>query len=258
MDPLEGYALGRRGQWRGRTPLVYDDRVPVPSHLARALAGLLVAACAAGGCEWIAGIHDPLPVDAGGATDAALDGRLDALAGDAPADAPATDAEALDGPDDGAAGDAAAGDAGPDGPSCGLSTCPNGCCNNSGLCVTPPFPQCGQGGSHCVQCSTDRADTCDNGGACACGSNLPCNGDYYCAGGTCYLCGVEVCANGCCSSLVCVRGAAFPTCGVNGGSCRSCDTTQSDGCLANGDCGCGGAALCGAGFRCAGGGCEAL
>jgi hypothetical protein len=222
----------------------------------RSLIGLLVAACAAGGCEWIAGIEDlHPPEDAGVSGDARVDGRPDAqadvLPGDAPLDAPATDA-----PDDAATDDAPPVDSGPEAaPDCSAGGCPNGCCNNSNVCVTPAYPRCGKGGVQCVWCDEERTDNCDNEGACACGGSAACTGSYYCGSGSCDFCGATTCASGCCDSLVCVRGPVFPRCGVLGGSCQTCTTLYADRCT-NGACACGDGPPCPGTGPCVGGVCQ--
>jgi len=230
-------------------------------HAVCPVAGLLLAALVITGCEWIAGIKGRHgPQDAGAIADAATDGRpADAAfdgSPDAPGDAPEADAPGPDAPGDALGNDTAVVDTGPEAPACTASTCPNGCCANNGSCIEDDFPRCGKGGVQCVWCDTERADQCDNGGACACGGNAACTGNDYCGGGTCGLCGSENCADGCCNSLVCVRQPTFPTCGINGGACQPCITQYTDGCQPNGTCGCGDGGPCPGTGDCIGGVCQ--
>jgi hypothetical protein len=59
----------------------------------------------------------------------------------------------------------AAGAAGSPPPACGAKTCPHGCCDGGGRCVTSrSTSQCGNGGAACAACG--RCQLCTDAGAC--------------------------------------------------------------------------------------------
>jgi hypothetical protein len=74
---------------------------------------------------------------------------------------------------------------------CDPQQCP-GCCSG-GTCVTTfssaivmPSTTCGVGGVACVDCTRAGGDGCTNG-ACTCGTEPACTGDYLCCSGSCLL-----------------------------------------------------------------------
>lgn len=86
------------------------------------------------------------------------------------------------------------------GQTCSPTLCPQGCCTESGVCITNTTPgRCGSGGNACAQCV--QGQTC-NSGACT----------------TCSGC-IDV------STGTCVTGNAQTACGRNGGFCQSCGTS---------------------------------
>ncbi len=135
---------------------------------------------------------------------------------------------------------------------CTAASCPQGCCQDNVCRADLSLAQCGKAGAHCAPCDAALADSC-TAGACQCGAGPACGNGQRCQGGAC-VCDPMLCANGCCDGSAC-KVEAFPTCGVGGGACRTCDAVKTDRCL-NGGCGCGPlGGECGAGQRCKAGQC---
>ena len=74
---------------------------------------------------------------------------------------------------------------------CNATTCPNGCCQD-GRCITASVEACGTAGGACASCASDSSDRCLEG-ACRCGTELPCAGDYRCEDGACVPTSVPAC-----------------------------------------------------------------
>lgn len=156
------------------------------------------------------------------------------------------------------------GDDAPPGPptGCSATTCPTGCCQADGTCVTSnPAGACGIYGAACTawkQCtgaqSCDPASRtcvgntescgpancvgCCQGNTCV-GGNSPttcgagggscaqCAGTQSCINGTCADdCGPSTCASGCCKSNVCFSGSNTASCGSGGGNCKECNNGE--------------------------------
>lgn len=135
---------------------------------------------------------------------------------------------------------------------CDESSCPNGCCAD-GFCESSSFGSCGLRGSHCVECSSDTADSCTDG-HCRCGDGADCGPGQRCeAGGIC-VCDADACPDGCCAETACEI-PSVDACGANGSACVVCDTTLADRCSSDGQCRCGDGQPCTGGQRCDGGAC---
>jgi hypothetical protein len=94
---------------------------------------------------------------------------------------------------------------------CDEGSCPTGCCDSSGRCVTATTPaQCGTRGQDCVPCPTGQS--CQ-AGSCTVVPPPPPDGG----------CG---CPLGCCQSGICFPGNDPPHCGKNGDPCQQCTTGQ--------------------------------
>ncbi|MGA7124062.1 MAG: hypothetical protein WBY94_28425 [Polyangiaceae bacterium] len=96
----------------------------------------------------------------------------------------------------------------PDASACNAQTCPAGCCDGTGTCVTGVFDtQCGNVGGACQNCS---------------------NFGSTCVNQRCFqVCNFQTCPNGCCDqSGNCRPGTAATLCGTFGNFCQDC--TQSN------------------------------
>jgi hypothetical protein len=171
-------------------------------------------------------------------------------------------------PDAGHPPDASRPDAG-----CGPATCPNGCCDANGECVTPSEQACGLFGEACTSCGPNGyckggcitpTTNCgpQNCGGCCVGPNYcadgvhgaicghggepcarcdPMDGTGTCeadpnGGGVCVqapTCGPGNC-NGCCYGNVCAQGAQDIACGSGGQMCQVCSNSQET--CVNGQC----------------------
>lgn len=105
-------------------------------------------------------------------------GRVSSALGDAGSQGELTGGDSPDGGGTDAGGDAA----------CAPETCPNGCCDGTGVCQDPAVIACGQGGNACVDCS-GIGDSCA-GGACSCGGGASCSSPLVCNGGACLSCDI--------------------------------------------------------------------
>jgi hypothetical protein len=131
---------------------------------------------------------------------------------------------------------------------CNATTCPNGCCDTRGDCVSPNWEKCGTGGAACVKCALE--ETCSNGQCRACNAtNCPngCCGRFGCEAGNerifcgrdgnacqectdgqtcfnqqCQACNATTCPNGCCSEYGCLSGTSTSACGKGGAACTTC------------------------------------
>jgi hypothetical protein len=97
------------------------------------------------------------------------------------------------------------------GEKCDAASCPTGCCDSAGECITRTTEvQCGTSAQACGVCAT--------GWSCVAGVCTPPPG-----GGTDGGCGPSTNPNGCCSSLgVEQPGTAITSCGSGGGLCQDC------------------------------------
>jgi hypothetical protein len=123
---------------------------------------------------------------------------------------------------------------------CGPSTCPQGCCDANGACVTTlNDSSCGTHGAACRSCSTGNhcvSGQCGCRDSTDCPANQACQPDHLCAN----LCGSNVtCNGGCCADTdLCVKGDASSACGVSGGACLDCTQSSAGSvCQTNGSCG---------------------
>lgn len=93
---------------------------------------------------------------------------------------------------------------------CTAQTCPNGCCDSSGICRTWSATSCGLSGTPgetCIIC--DVGKTCTAQGVCSSGGGGACNATN--------------CAAGCCGfDDKCKLGRSATECGVGGVSCQVC------------------------------------
>ncbi len=142
---------------------------------------------------------------------------------------------------------------------CTPTSCPDGCCDNTGTCQTSRDGTCGIHGVACVQCGLGQA--CNSAGACDCApgcgtccsnhvcittqneNNTTCgSGGIACVGcssgtscglsGSSYqcLCNSATCANGCCATgtpgtpqgQVCDKSESINSCGLHGAVCEPC------------------------------------
>lgn len=104
---------------------------------------------------------------------------------------------------------------------CGPSTCPNGCCDATGVCRTGADTRaCGTAGQRCSDCIANGFQFCD--ARKVCGRNVT-------------SCGPDECPGGCCrtegGTSRCLAGTDASACGRSGSTCidcqqdgRSCDT----------------------------------
>ncbi|MCA9666168.1 MAG: hypothetical protein KC503_11295 [Myxococcales bacterium] len=136
---------------------------------------------------------------------------------------------------------------------CNPTTCPNGCCDKNGTCVTPTDQACGSGGAACTACGSNQicsggkctctafsCSGCCDGDACrsgsddsACGSGgsacAKCSGADKCVAGSCkQVCDFSTCS-GCCQSGQCNTSGASDksACGVAGNLCKVCGLGES-------------------------------
>lgn len=95
-------------------------------------------------------------------------------------------------------------------PSCSSATCPNGCCDASGVCRDGRSDQaCGTSGGTCSNCSS-------SGQACA--------PQGFCYNGT--HCGPDNCAGCCTGNGQCRPGSGNQACGQFGSLCENCTATN--------------------------------
>ena len=113
---------------------------------------------------------------------------------------------------------------------CNATSCPNGCCDGSGVCWASSDATCGTNGATCVACG--GADVC-TAGTCTAG------------------CDATTCQTGCCDGTSCAAGTANAACGVDGAACVACAGGQECVSVAGG-----GACVCNA-ASCASGCCDA-
>ena len=144
---------------------------------------------------------------------------------------------------------------------CGPESCADGCCDGR-QCLASTTAHCGTAGGACVVCDlqTPTADGC-SAGECRCGAGAACPADRQCQTGQCVClqspcCDPLSCPDGCCSGAACVHANAWPTCGLAGAACTTCDAVASDSCSSGGQCQCGGGVTCDAASECLGGGCR--
>jgi len=140
-------------------------------------------------------------------------------------------------------------------PSSGCAGC-TGCCSPSGTCLSPTRTACGAAGLACASCEAATSDGCGADGRCACGVGPACAAGRQCQGGQCVAgCSATACPDGCCANGVC-QARTLNSCGAAGRTCASCAPLVSDGCRADGSCGCGGGPACGTGQPCLAGACH--
>ncbi|MFZ5439280.1 MAG: hypothetical protein ACOZQL_04685 [Myxococcota bacterium] len=105
----------------------------------------------------------------------------------------------------GGGGGSTGGGSGSDGGTCNATTCANGCCSATGVCITNTTPsRCGTGGATCSSCTM--------GNTCVSGACTPCAG----------------CIN--ITTGACETGTANGACGKNGGFCQACDMQAAQTC----------------------------
>lgn len=97
---------------------------------------------------------------------------------------------------------------------CGPSTCPNGCCDASGVCRTGfDVRACGSVGGRCTDCVAN--------GFTLCNANRVCGRDDP-------ACSPSSCPTGCCATdegqRRCLSGTEGAACGRNGDACANCTT----------------------------------
>ncbi len=94
-------------------------------------------------------------------------------------------------------------------PTCGPTTCPNGCCDASGVCRDGRSDaRCGAGGAACTSCEA-TGQACSPQGFCYQGAH----------------CGPDNCAGCCTANGVCRPGAGNQACGLYGALCENCTST---------------------------------
>ncbi|HCF58915.1 MAG TPA: hypothetical protein DFS52_13100, partial [Myxococcales bacterium] len=141
-------------------------------------------------------------------------------------------------------------------PPCDATTCPEGCCDSSGICQPgDTAAACGAAGAACASCEGEDVCTegacqpspcdattcpegcCDSSGICqpgdtaaACGAAgaacASCEGDDVCTEGACQPspCDATTCPEGCCDSAgACQPGNTAVACGAAGAACASCE-----------------------------------
>ncbi len=130
------------------------------------------------------------------------------------------------------------------------SSC-RGCLSSAGACVDPPTTgACGEGGSDCVACDSQMADTCSSRGQCSCGSEPSCSaalGADRCEGGRCQCgagpacgagqecisqicqCTPSSCPSGCCQFKQCITTPSSSSCGSTGLACLDCGGSTCSG-----------------------------
>lgn len=102
------------------------------------------------------------------------------------------------------------GGGGTDGGTCNATTCANGCCSATGVCITNTTPsRCGTGGAACTSCMM--------GNTCVSGTCTPCAGC------------IDI------NTGMCAGGMANTACGKMGGFCQQCDMAAGQTCQ-NGVC----------------------
>ncbi|MEO9236165.1 MAG: hypothetical protein ABI421_22685 [Polyangiaceae bacterium] len=106
----------------------------------------------------------------------------------------------------------------PDGaPSCNPATCPDGCCDDNGVCQGggDSLNACGSNGGSCVDCIAEGFDTCDP--------------DTHSCARQITSCDQGSCPNGCCLSTVdglfCEDGTSTSACGNAANTCDDCGTS---------------------------------
>jgi len=129
---------------------------------------------------------------------------------------------------------------------CDSTSC-SGCCTGL-VCRASSFPLCRLDAQTCLSCDPTRADRCAASGGCQCGTGPQCADGQRCSNGAC-VCNASSCPLGCCEGSTC-RAISMSACGVQGGSCTSCDPLLSDRCLISGSCACGSGPACIPGQRC--------
>ncbi|MCK5798225.1 MAG: hypothetical protein KAI47_13625, partial [Deltaproteobacteria bacterium] len=132
-------------------------------------------------------------------------------------------------------------------PTCNATTCPKGCCDDTGACVPgTASANCGKGGQACSQCGSNLAcvlqkcsctatscSGCCEGDVCKAGSDVAACGT---AGAVCVKCQVpkkcvsgqclEDCSfltcPGCCNGTTCMDPTNVSNCGAYGSQCTQC------------------------------------
>lgn len=101
-------------------------------------------------------------------------------------------------------------------PTCNPQSCPNGCCNSQGVCVSPATTAaaCGRGGEACEVCTGTNTCQSDSNGGLSC---LP----------PVVNCNSVTCPGGCCRNNQCQPGTTNQACGNLGESCETCGVSSS-------------------------------
>jgi hypothetical protein len=137
---------------------------------------------------------------------APLDGHVDPPV-DAPLDA------TVDAPDDSSVDPTDAG-------ICSSRTCPTGCCDPSGRCLSgQTLNACGTGGKACSDCAAIGFSSCNVALGQVCASETQ-------------ACGRATCPEGCCAAIgdltFCTAGTASARCGGGGGQCYDCSAQREE------------------------------
>jgi hypothetical protein len=124
---------------------------------------------------------------------------------------------------------------------CTSATCPDGCCDDQGMCQQQSPSTCGISGQTCVSCSLGQscvAGSCRIGGTGGGGNDGGTGGGTGGGsgggatgggGGGGSGCSASTCASGCCNNGQCVPFAQqnFTRCGTSGAQCAGCPTGQA-------------------------------
>lgn len=129
-------------------------------------------------------------------------------------------------------------------PTCGPSSCPNGCCDSRGMCRTGrDVRACGSAGGRCSDCVANGFTVCNT--ARVCGRDDPSCSSATCAGCCALDEGRQRCLSGTESSACGRSGAACDDCLVEGRGCdpsrracgtSSCSPANCDGCCVGDKC----------------------
>ncbi|HEY5241912.1 MAG TPA: hypothetical protein VIJ22_10620, partial [Polyangiaceae bacterium] len=142
---------------------------------------------------------------------------------------------------------------------CTPTSCPSGCCDATGTCITATSTQaCGTNGAACGPCTGSNqcvSGVCGCNATSDCPANQACNLMTHGCGGACVVGGVTLqCNTGCCDLVggTCQTGVAGGTlCGNTGAACLDCSTqTSGHVCELGGTCGCSAAGDCPTGNAC--------
>lgn len=95
-------------------------------------------------------------------------------------------------------------------PTCDATTCPNGCCDGTGVCQPPSEQTCGISGVSCSICAVGQSCVA---GSCQAKDNPKCD--------------ATTCSNGCCDASGICQASSDIACGVGGGRCYNCQAANN-------------------------------